>query len=284
MKLDTESLRALKATIKYGSLTIAAGGLNLTPSAVSWKLKRLETRIGRKLIRRNGHQIEATPDALVLIEYADIILKVHDHAVQKFRFSDASGRLIIGVTDDLASSQLPVFIQSFHRRHPNIQLEIRVEQQPALIEWFNDRKIDIAILPLQQSYTLDSDIHLWQDELVWVKSKNVDYPLSAPVPLVTFAPDCAYRVEATECLKEHGVGFYIAMECPSVTGVSGIISAGMGVTLINKGLMTDEQCEWPEAKNFDYQRQLNFVIRATTLIPNRLAKLVIAELKTFFPG
>jgi len=256
----------------------------MTPSAVSWKLKRLENRVGRKLIHRNGHQIEATADAQQLLEYAEIIISAHDRAVQQFRLSDARGRVIIGITDDLASNQLPVFVQDFHRNYPGVQLEIRVEQQLALIEWFNEKSIDIAILPLEQSYTLDTDIELWQDELIWIKSKDIDYSLTNPVPLVTFSPNCTYREAAIQCLEEHNISFYISMESPSLSGVRGIVSSGMGVTLINRGLMTDDQCEWPEAKLFSQLQKVKFVIRASQLIPEKLSELVVSELRSFLPG
>ena len=284
MRLDTESLRTLKTTIELGSLTTAAGRLSMTPSAVSWKLKRLENRVGRKLIHRNGHQIEATADAQQLLEYAEIIISAHDRAVQQFRLSDARGRVIIGITDDLASNQLPAFVQNFHRSHPGVQLEIRIEQQLTLVEWFNEKSIDIAILPLEQSYTLDTDIELWQDELIWIKSKEIDYSLTNPVPLVTFSPNCTYREAAIQCLEEHNISFYISMESPSLAGVRGIVSSGMGVTLINRGLMTDDQCEWPEAKLFSQPQKVKFVIRATQLIPEKLSELVISELRSFLPG
>jgi len=284
MRLDTESLRTLKMTVELGSLTHAAGQLNMTPSAVSWKLKRLESRVGRKLIHRSGHRIEATADARQLLVHAEVILAAHDRAVQQFRLSNVEGRLIVGITDDLAANQLPAFVQDFHRRHPGVQLEIRVEQQLTLLDWFDERHIDMAILPLAAEHLLDSDIELWQDELVWVKSKNNDFPLSKPVPLVTFSPNCTYREAALECLRQHGIEFYISMESPSLAGVRGIVSSGMGVTLINRGLMTGDQCEWPEARAFGSPGQVKFVIRATRLIPEKLSALVIAELRSFLPG
>ena len=284
MRLDTESLRTLKTTIELGSLTHAAGQLNMTPSAVSWKLKRLENRIGRKLIHRSGHRIEATADAQQLLVYADEIISAHDRAVQQFRLSNVEGRLIVGITDDLASNQLPLFVQDFHRRHPAVQPEIRVEQQLTLLEWFDERHIDMAILPLEREHLLESDIELWQDELVWIKSKNNDFPLSKPIPLVTFSPNCTYRETAFDTLRKHDIDFYVSMESPSLAGVRGIVSSGMGVTLINRGLMTEDQCEWPEARNFGVPQQVVFVIRATQLIPEKLSKLVISELRSFLPG
>ena len=284
MRLDTESLRTLKTTIETGSLTAAARQLSMTTSAVSWKLKRLEQRVGRKLIDRHGHQIEPTGEARHLLEYADVILNAHDRAVQHFRLSNVKGKLIIGITDDLASNQLPAFVQEFHLRHPGVRLEIRVEQQLSLLEWFNDRSIDMAILPLEESMILDSDIVLWQDELIWIKSRDTDYALTEPVPLVTFSPSCTYREAAIDCLSANSIDFYVSMESPSLAGVRGIVSSGMGVTLINRGLMTPDQCEWPEAKQFWQPRTVKFVIRATDMIPQNLHDVVISELGAFLPG
>ncbi len=284
MRLDTESLRTLKTTIEAGSLTGAARRLNMTTSAVSWKLKRLEERLGRKLIDRQGHQIRPTGEARQLLEYADIIVDAHDQAVQHFRLSDVEGKLIVGITDDLASNQLPAFVQEFHRRHPGVRLEIRVEQQLALLEWYDKRIIDMAILPLEPSMIVDSDIELWRDELIWVKSRERDYALDQPVPLVTFSPKCTYREAAIECLDAHDIDYYISMESPSLAGVRGIVSSGMGVTLINRGLMTADQCEWTEAKKFGPPGQVRFVVRATDMIPRRLHDLVITELEDFLPG
>ena len=284
MRLDTESLRTLKTTVEAGSLTAAAQRLSMTTSAVSWKLKRLEQRLGRKLIDRQGHRIQPTGEARQLLEYADVIVRTHDRAVQHFRLSDIEGKLIIGITDDLASNQLPDFVHEFHLRHPGVRLEIRVEQQLALLEWYEARVIDMAILPLEPAMLLETDIELWRDELVWVKCRERDYPLDKPVPLVTFSPSCTYRETAIECLEAQGVEFYISMQSPSLAGVRGIVSSGMGVTLINRGLMTDDQCEWPEARRFGPAREVRFVVRATRMIPRRLHDLVLAELRDFLPG
>jgi DNA-binding transcriptional LysR family regulator len=284
MRLDTESLRTLKTTIEAGSLTAAAHRLSMTTSAVSWKLKRLESRLGRKLIDRQGHQIQPTQEARQLLEYAEVIVNAHDRAVQHFRLSDMKGKLIIGITDDLASNQLPAFVHEFHLRYPGVRLEIRVEQQLALLEWYDDRAIDMAILPLEESMILETDTELWQDELVWVKSRQRDYALSEPVPLVTFSPKCTYREAAIECLEQHEIDYYISMESPSLAGVRGIVSSGMGVTLINRGLMTPDQCEWPQASGFGLPRRVRFVVRAASVIPQNLHDLVISELRSFLPG
>ena len=283
MRLDTESLRTLKTAIETGNLTRAARKLSLSPSAVSWKLKRLETRLGRKLIDREGHKIQPTDEARQLLEYADVIVSAHDRAVQHFRLSDVEGNLILGVTDDLAANQLLDFVHEFNLRHPGVRLEIRVEQQLALLDWFNEHTVDMVVLPLEPDMVHENDVVLWQDELVWIKSREKDYSLSEPVPLVTFSPKCTYREAAMNCLRQHDVDFYVSMQSPSLAGVRGIVSSGMGVTLLNRGLVTEDQCPWPEAKMFGDPGTVKFVARSSDRIPRRLNQLVLEEFQRHLP-
>ena len=50
VQLDVESLRTSLAVLDQGSRTRAARTLHLTQSAVSWRIKRLEERVGRPLL------------------------------------------------------------------------------------------------------------------------------------------------------------------------------------------------------------------------------------------
>jgi LysR family transcriptional regulator (chromosome initiation inhibitor) len=52
MTMDHAQLRALAATIDRGSFDLAAATLHITPSAVSQRIKALETSAGRVLVRR----------------------------------------------------------------------------------------------------------------------------------------------------------------------------------------------------------------------------------------
>ena len=282
MRLDTESLRTLKTAVDLGSLTTAARHLCMTPSAVSWKLKRLEERVGRKLIQRNGHQIQPTSDASQLLQYAEVIVDAHDRAVRQFHQSPTEGRIVLGITDDLASTRLSAFVAAFHRNYPGVRLEIRVEQQLALIEWFEDRTIDVAIFPLEEDRLLEDDILLWSDELIWAQGRSNDYPLDRPVPLVTFSPNCTYREAALAMLKDADVDYYVSMESPSLLGVQGIVSAGMGVTLINRGLLADDQCEWPESREFHHPVKVSFVLRTHPSLPAALRDVIEPEVARFF--
>jgi DNA-binding transcriptional LysR family regulator len=60
MLYDTPLLRTFVAVCDSGSFTKAAREVNLTQSAVSLHVKRLEDQVGARLIVRNSRGIELT--------------------------------------------------------------------------------------------------------------------------------------------------------------------------------------------------------------------------------
>lgn len=52
MQLDVESLRTFATVLDLGGMTRAAEALDVSQSAVSWKIKRLEEKVGRDLLIR----------------------------------------------------------------------------------------------------------------------------------------------------------------------------------------------------------------------------------------
>lgn len=70
MRIDHGNLRALAAVVREGSFERAATALNVTPSAVSQRVKTLEARMGRLLVQRTV-PAAATPDGQVLVQLAE---------------------------------------------------------------------------------------------------------------------------------------------------------------------------------------------------------------------
>jgi LysR family transcriptional regulator (chromosome initiation inhibitor) len=65
MDLQTDQLRTLVAVVDHGTLDAAARELRLTPSAVSQRLKALESSVGQVLLRRTK-PVQPTDDSSAL--------------------------------------------------------------------------------------------------------------------------------------------------------------------------------------------------------------------------
>jgi DNA-binding transcriptional LysR family regulator len=68
--LDTVLLRSFVAVVHEGGFTPAASHLNLTQSAVSAHLRRLEKQTGRELLARTTRSVTLTADGELLLGYA----------------------------------------------------------------------------------------------------------------------------------------------------------------------------------------------------------------------
>src|SRR3954470_4054408 len=68
--LDYALFDALCAVVRHGSLERAARALNVTPSAVSQRVKLLEERVGTVLVKR-GTPCVATPSGALLCRHTE---------------------------------------------------------------------------------------------------------------------------------------------------------------------------------------------------------------------
>ena len=68
--LDLTALRSFVTVADSGGVTRAAGQLNVTQSAVSMQLKRLEESLDQKLLDRSQRQIGLTPGSLAALNVA----------------------------------------------------------------------------------------------------------------------------------------------------------------------------------------------------------------------
>ena len=181
MRLDVESLRALQQVIDADGVCRAAERLNLSQSAVSHKLKRLETKVGRPLFQRQDGQLNLTDDGLHLYQYAQRILNLHDEAVSFLTPSGIKGEIRLGSTENITLSGLAPVLSRFRHQHPNTNLKIQVEQSLVLQQWLRQGSIDLALLQLESDQLQPDDVLLWEDELIWGKRSRPGLVRSATV-------------------------------------------------------------------------------------------------------
>ncbi|SOD71009.1 LysR family transcriptional regulator [Jatrophihabitans sp. GAS493] len=110
--LNPAQLEALAAAVSEGTFEAAAGALHVTPSAISQRIKALETMVGRVLLTR-GKPVQPTPSGELLLRLARQIQMITADAVQEIRRADslgAPGRVVIPLAvnaDSLATWLLP---------------------------------------------------------------------------------------------------------------------------------------------------------------------------------
>ena len=233
MRLDIDSLRAFRAIVESGSFTGAASRLYLTQSAVSWKIKRLEERLGHTLLVRKGKGIELTEMGQELLHHAERILDAHDEAVASLELSELSGTVRLGCNDEPDLAGIAEVIRAFQVRHPQVRVHTRIALSSVVSSWLRAGELDLAIVQVVSDEVDEHDVVLRTDQLAWFADPSLILAEDGKIPLVTFGPKCFYRPIAERRLRDAGFDYAVTIECESSSGVVAAVEAGLGVALLN---------------------------------------------------
>lgn len=243
MHLDIESLRTLLAVLDHGGMTRAAEHLDMSQSAVSWKIKRLEARVGRPLLIRDGHTLRPSRDGRALIDDARELVQLHDRAVGRLLTSELTGNVTLGAIADLGTPRIAAILGRFKRTHPNLTLKFIGEDSSKLTSLIDAGHIDVAVVQVDDQRLRADDVILWTDDLRWATCCETPFD-TGTVPLVTFGENCFYRTLSEPILVANNIDYTIEFSVPSTAGVYSAIEAGLGVGVIGERELCGDIVEW----------------------------------------
>jgi len=138
---DPAQLAALAAVHRRGSFDLAAAALNVTPSAISQRIKALEDRMGTLLIRR-GQPCTATGPGLRLIRHHDEVALLETQLSRDLALAPAQmPTLRVAVNaDSLATWVLPALA-----RVPDTLFDLVIDDQDHSQEWLRRGEVAAAI-------------------------------------------------------------------------------------------------------------------------------------------
>lgn len=247
MKLDVESLRTLHTVAALGTFKEVARELGVSQSAVSWKMKRLEERVGLDLVERSDGEMSLTPDGNDLLLYAEKIISAHDEAVEHLSRSDLEGVIRLGTNEDHGGVELAEVLARFGRMYPQVELRVRVGLSGDVSEWLDAGEVDLAILQLPVDDRSPDDDLLWTDQLWWIQGTGHSIPLGQPIPVVSFGPGFSCLEHSERSLDSAGLDHHVVLESPMLSGVQRAVEAGLGVAPLHRRNLTERMTEWEHA-------------------------------------
>ena len=147
--LDHDVLATVVAVAETGNMTRAAEAVNRSQSAVSMQIKSLEDAIGRPLFVRKPRSIVLTREGEVLLGFARRMLALRDEAWAAVVRPEVTGKVVIGVPDDYASSLLPSVLKKFSATYPKVEIQVMGLPSSALAPLIKDGTVDLVRHPHQ---------------------------------------------------------------------------------------------------------------------------------------
>ena len=122
-QLDLYQLRAFHALGTTGSFTRAARRLNLTQSAISHAVAKLEASAGALLVDRRNREPRLTEEGRHLFAACVEVFATLEAAAENLGPATAGGRLRLGATVEFGSSILMRHMRPFLADNPDLEID-----------------------------------------------------------------------------------------------------------------------------------------------------------------
>ncbi len=143
--MDTELLKTFLEVSRTRHFGRAAETLYLTQSAVSSRIRQLETQLGVSLFTRHRNNIRLTLAGERLLPYAESLMSTWQLAKKEVNHSVENFQLSIGASAALWEGWLGSWLETLYQQRPALQLEARIAPRHLLIRELHERQLDLLI-------------------------------------------------------------------------------------------------------------------------------------------
>lgn len=140
-------LQAFLLVVRTGTLAAAADHMGLTQSGVSRLVTELSRNVGFELFTRSGRGVAPTARGMAFFKVAEGVYE-NAETLQRIAGEIRDGiedRIRLACLPTIASSVLPMALESFSRKYPNVFVDIHAMESAKVIDGFGAGKIDFGI-------------------------------------------------------------------------------------------------------------------------------------------
>lgn len=269
-------LEYIIAVDTYRHFSTAAAQCFVTQPTLSMQVQKLEEALGSKIFDRSKQPVIPTETGEEIILQARKIL--HEVKMIYQLISDKQGvlkgDLRIGIIPTLAPYLLPMFLQPFLTKYPEIKIKVKEMTTDVIIEKLKAGKIDAGLLvtPLQDTGIIEYP--LFYEELVaYVSEQNAAYKKTYVLADDIDLKDL-WLLEEGHCFRSQTINLcelkkqtkeqsHFEYEAGSVETLRKMVELNNGVTIL------------PELATLDFSvKQLNMVRHFKAPVPVREVSLV----------
>ncbi|MCP1336719.1 LysR family transcriptional regulator [Futiania mangrovi] len=247
--LNYNHLRYFRAVAHEGNLTRAAERLNLSQSALSVQIRRLEERLGHALFERRGRQLHLTEAGRIALDYADAIFASGEELVGTLRQTGrARQALRVGALATLSRNFQIGFLRPVLGR-ADVELILRSGSPAELLRALETLSLDVVLTnqpPARDAATAFVSHRLAEQRVSLVGTPGrlrgggglADLLASQPVILPT--PESSVRTGFDALADRLGLRPQIAAEVDDMAMMRLLARAGVGLAVLPPIVVKDE--------------------------------------------
>ncbi len=228
--LDVDAVKAFVMVADLLSFTKAAQALGTTQSTLSIKVRRLEERLGARLMERTPRKVALSLRGMAFLPAAREFVAAHDRAISDF--STAPYRLALGFVDHVAGPELPILLTQLHAFDPCLTLKIKIDTTSNLME-----KLDLGQLDAVVVHDVDDRRRgevLSLSRYGWFAAPSFNWQRNEPLRLAMPSTDEANpdRLRATRALEAAGIAWNETFVGGGGAAVNIAVSTGLAIAAL----------------------------------------------------
>ncbi|MFC4270711.1 LysR family transcriptional regulator [Sneathiella chungangensis] len=234
--------RAFVAVARHLHFTRAAEEIHITQPSLSLLIRQLEEQLGVKLITRSTRQVALTDMGKAFLPLAENAVNDLDAAVRHMKdLSDLrAGKVTVAAFPSVAANQLPPILVEFHRRYPNVKVQVVDSIWGTVVDRVRAGIADFGVgsePPEMENLAFQK---IYNDEIMLLAAK--DHPLAGKKTLgwkeidgeeiVLLSTDTGVRQSIDAALAGTGITLRAIMEPALVQTAAALVAAGAGLGVI----------------------------------------------------
>ncbi|QED46100.1 LysR family transcriptional regulator [Cytobacillus dafuensis] len=243
--MEIKHLHTFLTATKTLNFTQTAKILDYAQSSITAQIKSLEEELGMPLFERLGKRIYLTEAGNQLKQYAQKMLDLDQEMRQVLAGQNESNVVLtIGAQESQCSYRLPVILQSFKQRHPQVRLIFKpVHTKDIAKDLLQSGTLDLAFITdtFKEMPTLHKEM-LIEEDLVFIASPWHHLAKKNPVTAEEIGQEtilltekgCSYRTQFEHRIQFEGVHPEHIIEFASIEAIKQCVMAGLGISLLPK--------------------------------------------------
>jgi LysR family hydrogen peroxide-inducible transcriptional activator len=227
----------------YRHFATAAAHCHVTQPTLSMQIQKLEDQLGTILFDRDKHPVLPTDAGIAVIAQARRILQEHERLIEVVRESKniTAGTLSIGIIPTLAPYLLPLFVNKFMKKYPDVVLQVAELTTEQIVDHLKRGLLDCGLLAIPIEDNNISNIPLFYERLVAYVSTDCALYKKKHLIADDLEPAHAWILQEGHCLRNQllrlckmkpGQKQQLAYESGSLETLKRLVDTSGGFTIL----------------------------------------------------
>lgn len=248
--MEWQQFEYFQTLARMQHVTHAAKALSISQSALSRSIARFEDEIGVPLFERQGRSIRLNQFGQIFLKHVNRILKEYSEGKQEIQdlLEPDQGQVSLGFLHTLSTNLVPDLIASFRTNYPKINFRLGQGPSHTLLKQLQLGAMDLCLISSMEMPPQIKWKKLWSEELFVIVPKGHKFADRKRIKLEEMAGESfihlkkgySLRITIEQLFKEAGITPMITFEGEEADTVAGLVSAGLGVSILPNLKGTDQ--------------------------------------------